>query len=136
MTMRRYQTKTDLPDNAKKVAIELLNARLADTIDVAFLTKQAHSSPNGPQCIAIHEMLDMFRKQIDTHVDTIAERVAQLGGTALGTAQDVARSTTLPPYPTDIYAIKDHLHALIERYGIVANTVRKSIEVADEVGDC
>jgi len=133
--MRKYQTKNDLPDNAKKVAIELLNARLADTIDVALLTKQAHWNLKGPQFIAIHEMLDMFRKQIDTHVDTIAERVVQLGGTALGTTQDVARSTTLPPYPTDIYAIKDHLHALIEHYGLVANTVRKSIEEADEAGD-
>ena len=133
--MRTHRTKNDLPDNAKKVAIELLNARLADGIDLALLTKQAHWNLKGPQFIAVHEMLDGFRKQIDVHVDTIAERVAQLGGTALGTTQAVAKSTTLPPYPTDIYAVKDHLHALIEHYGAVANAVRKSIDEADEAGD-
>jgi starvation-inducible DNA-binding protein len=133
--MRNHRTSIDLPDNTKKVAIQLLNARLADGIDLALLTKQAHWNLKGPQFIAIHEMLDEFRTQIDTHVDTIAERVAQLGGTALGTTQEVARTTSLPPYPTDIYAIKDHLQALIGHYGAMANATRKSIEEAEEAGD-
>src|SRR5689334_10230969 len=114
MSTRDHRTTNDLPDNAKKVAINLLNARLADTIDLALLTKQAHWNIKGPQFIAVHEMLDEFRKQVDEHVDTIAERVVQLGGTALGTVQEVAKTSTLPPYPVDIYSIKDHLQALIE----------------------
>ena len=80
-------------------------------------------------------MLDGFRTQIDEHVDTMAERVVQLGGTALGTTQTVAKASSLAPYPTNIYAIKDHLAALIERYGAVANTLRKNIDEADEAGD-
>jgi starvation-inducible DNA-binding protein len=130
-----HQTKTDLRPNTRNVAIELLNARLADVIDVALLTKQAHWNLKGPRFIGIHEMLDGCRTQIDDDVDTMAERVAQLGGTALGTAQVVAPSTTLPPYPTDIYTISGHLAALIDRYGTVANAVRKAIDTADEAGD-
>jgi starvation-inducible DNA-binding protein len=133
--MRTHPTKNDLNANAKKVAIELLNACLAEGIDLALLTKQAHWNVKGPQFIAVHEMLDGFRGQIDTHVDTMAERVVQLGGTALGTAQTVAKATSLPPYPTDIYAIKDHLAALIERYSAMANTLRRSIDEAAETGD-
>jgi starvation-inducible DNA-binding protein len=134
-TMRTHQTVNDLTANAKKAAIELLNGRLAEGIDLALLTKQAHWNVKGPQFIAVHEMLDGFRTQLDEHVDTMAERVVQLGGTALGTTQEVAKRSTLVPYPTGIYAIKDHLSALIERYGQVANAVRKSIEEADEAGD-
>jgi starvation-inducible DNA-binding protein len=130
-----HQTRNDLRPNTRTVAIELLNARLADVIDLALLTKQAHWNLKGPRFIAIHEMLDGFRTQIDDYVDTMAERVAQLGGTALGTTQVVARSTTLPPYPTDIYTISEHLSALIDRYGTVANAVRKAIDTADEAGD-
>jgi starvation-inducible DNA-binding protein len=133
--MRNHRTSNDLPDNAKKVAIDLLNARLADGIDLALLTKQAHWNLKGPQFIGVHEMLDGFRKQIDQHVDTIAERVAQLGGTALGTTQEVAKSSTLPPYPTDIYPVTDHLRALIGHYAQVANNLRKCIDEADEAGD-
>src|SRR5271166_1849697 len=133
--MQRYQSRNDLPSNAKAVSIGVLNARLADAIDLALLTKQAHWNIKGPQFIAVHEMLDGFRTQIDTGVDTMAERVVQLGGTALGTTQAVAGKTTLPPYPTDIYAIKDHLKQLITHYGLVANSVRKAIDQADEAGD-
>ena len=133
--MAEYKTQNDLSANAKSVSIGLLNARLADSIDLALLTKQAHWNIKGPQFIALHEMIDGFRTELDDHVDTIAERVVQLGGTALGTTQTVAKGTTLAPYPTDIYQSKDHLAALIERYGKAANLVRAAIEQADEAGD-
>lgn len=130
-----HQTRNDLQSNTKAVAIEILNARLADAIDLALLTKQAHWNLKGPRFIAIHEMLDGFRTQIDGYVDTMAERVVQLGGTALGTTQTVVQGTSLPPYPTDIYTINEHLAALIDRYGKVANAVRKAIDRAGEAGD-
>lgn len=129
------KTKNTLPSNAKKVSIEVLNARLADGIDLALLTKQAHWNIKGPQFIALHEMIDTFRAELDTHVDTVAERVVQLGGTALGTTQTVAAATKLEPYPTDIYKSKAHLEALVERYALAADLVRQAIEATDEAGD-
>jgi starvation-inducible DNA-binding protein len=133
--MANYQTQNDLSANAKSVSIGILNARLADSIDLALLTKQAHWNLKGPQFIALHEMIDGFRTELDEHVDTMAERVVQLGGTALGTTQAVAKATTLAPYPTDIHKTKDHLAALIDRYGRTANAVRKAIDETDNAGD-
>jgi len=133
--MATHATRNNLKSNAKKVSIELLNARLADGIDLALLTKQAHWNVKGPQFIAVHEMLDGFRTTLDGHVDTMAERAVQLGGEALGALQTVAEKTTLAPYPTGIFKTKDHLAALIERYGAAANSVRAAIDEADEAGD-
>jgi starvation-inducible DNA-binding protein len=133
--MRQHETKNDLKANAKQASIELLNARLADAIDLALITKQAHWNLKGPRFIAIHEMLDMFRGQIDEWVDTMAERVVQLGGTAVGTSQEVAKRTTVAPYSLDIYAIDEHLRALINAYATVANNIRKAIDSSDETGD-
>jgi starvation-inducible DNA-binding protein len=133
--MKTFSTRNNLPSNAKKTAIDLLNARVADCIDLALLTKQAHWNLKGKEFISVHLMLDTFRTELDEHIDTMAERVVQLGGTALGTTQVVNSGTKLNPYPTDILKIPDHLKALAERYGDAANNVRKSISEADEADD-
>jgi starvation-inducible DNA-binding protein len=134
-TKKAHETRNDLPSNSKTTAIALLNARLADSIDLALVTKQAHWNMRGPNFIAVHEMVDGFRSQLDTHVDTIAERVVQLGGVALGSTQAVAGGTSLEPYPLDLSKLDDHLHALADRYGKVANSVRGGIDALDEAGD-
>lgn len=133
--MAVHATRIDLKSNVKKASIDLLNSRLADSLDLALLTKQAHWNLKGPQFIAIHEMLDGFRATIDANVDIIAERAVQLGGMAQGTVQTVSEKTALKPYPTNISKTKDHLAALIERYGEVANSVRAAIDEAEEAGD-
>ena len=124
-----------LKSNSKAAVIDILNARLADAIDLALIVKQAHWNLKGPQFIGVHEMLDPIRAAIDVHVDVIAERVAQLDGIALGTSQIVAKSTTLEAYPTDIRKVPDHLKALAERFAALANQVREDIDATDEAGD-
>jgi len=132
---RMHKTRNHLPTNAKAVAIDLLNARLADGIDLALATKQAHWNLKGPQFIAIHEMLDAFRGEQDEWNDTMAERIVQLGGTALGTTQAVASASKLAPYPADIYAIADHLAALIDRHADFANALHANIDQCADAGD-
>jgi starvation-inducible DNA-binding protein len=132
---RMHRTRNALASNSKSTSIGLLNARLADGIDLALATKQAHWNLKGPQFIGVHEMLDGFRTAQDEWNDEMAERVAQLGGTALGTTQVVSKATSLPPYPTDVYAIADHLAALIDRYADYGNALRANIDEADEAGD-
>jgi starvation-inducible DNA-binding protein len=131
----KFKTTNNLKPNAKSVSIAALNARVADSIDLALLTKQAHWNIKGPQFIALHAMIDGFRAEIDTHVDTMAERVVQLGGIAMGTTQVVAKESRLVAYPTDISSENDHLREMIARYSQVANAVRAAIEETDEAGD-
>ncbi len=132
---RLHQTKNNTKNNAKAVSMECLEARLADSLDLGLVTKQAHWNLKGPQFIGIHLMLDKFRDEQDEWTDSIAERIVQLGGTAKGTAQEVTKRTSLQPYPTDTYRIADHLAALIERYAACANAIRQNIEDTDEAGD-
>jgi starvation-inducible DNA-binding protein len=52
--MDAIATRNDLDSNAKKASMALLNARLADAIDLGLLTKQAHWNVKGRQFIAVH----------------------------------------------------------------------------------
>ena len=130
-----HRTRNDTKGNAKQVALQTLQARLADGIDLALVIKQAHWNLKGPEFIGVHMMLDGFRDQMDDYNDKVAERITQLGGTARGTTQAVAEETKLAAYPLDIYNIGDHLAALIDRYAVYANAVRENIDETDEAGD-
>ena len=78
-----FDTRNDLPANTRTKVIELLNARLADAIDLGAQTKHAHWNVKGPNFIALHELFDKVAESVEEHIDTLAERVTALGGTAL-----------------------------------------------------
>lgn len=125
----------DLKGNTRAAMIEMLNARLADAIDLKLAVKQAHWTIRGPAFIALHELLDQIAGRMEEHGDTMAERAVQLGGLTLGTTQAVGKATSLPPYPTDITAQADHLKALRDRLAAFAKSCRTAIDAAADAGD-
>jgi starvation-inducible DNA-binding protein len=125
----------DLKSNTRATVIELLNARLADAIDLKLAVKQAHWNIRGPSFIALHELFDQIAARMEEHSDTMAERVVQLGGLAAGTTQFVAKATSLPAYPAEATVQSEHLKALRERLAAFAKACRAAIETADGAGD-
>jgi starvation-inducible DNA-binding protein len=75
-----YTTKNDLPEQTRTKLVELLNARLADAIDLQTQMKQAHWNVKGPSFIALHELFDKVNEDVEEYVDTLAERAVTLGG--------------------------------------------------------
>ncbi|HWV23788.1 MAG TPA: ferritin-like domain-containing protein, partial [Thermomicrobiales bacterium] len=60
-----HKTKINLDEKTRAASVELLNARLADGIDLALAIKQAHWNMRGPNFIAVHELMDQFRTEMD-----------------------------------------------------------------------
>lgn len=131
---RMFPTKNDLPAATRAQVAELLNARLADCIDLQTQCKQAHWNVKGPGFIGLHKLFDEINDDVEAYVDLLAERVVQLGGVAEGTARRVAGRTTLREYPmvTEGEAHVDALSSALAGFGSVA---RKAIEQVDELDD-
>jgi starvation-inducible DNA-binding protein len=130
-----YQTRIDLAPDVRATLVKLLNARLADALDLESATKQAHWNVKGPNFIALHKLFDELHSNVEEHVDTIAERITALGGIALGTVQAAARGSSLQPYPENIADGVEHLEALADRLADFGKKVRAAIGTADEAGD-
>lgn len=130
-----HPTRNDLPGKLRSKLEKLLNARLADALDLEAASKQAHWNVKGPNFIALHELFDQLHTHVEEHVDTIAERITALGGTALGTVQAVAGASSLEPYPLDISEGVQHLQELSERLADFGKKVRAAIAQTDALGD-
>lgn len=130
-----FDTRNDLPANTRSKVIELLNARLADAIDLGAQAKHAHWNVKGPNFIALHELFDKVAESIEEQIDTLAERVTALGGRARGTIASVARHSTLKPYPEDISEGLAHVDALSAALADYGAKLRAAIETADRLGD-
>jgi starvation-inducible DNA-binding protein len=130
-----YDTRNDLAAELRGRMVELLNGRLADAIDLGTQAKQAHWNVKGPNFIALHELFDQVAEHIEDQIDTLAERVTALGGTAHGTLATVSRKTTLKPYPNDIIDGAQHVDALSSAVADFGAKVRKAIDESARAGD-
>ena len=130
-----FKTKNDLPEGARTKAVELLNARLADCIDLQTQTKQAHWNVKGPHFIALHELFDKINEEVEDYVDDIAERAVQLGGIAEGTARTVAKRSSLAEYPAKAVDGRSHVEALSSALAAFGAAARKGIDESNDLGD-
>ena len=83
--------KNALSEEQQAKLIEQLNRRLADAIDLQLQSRQAYWNVKGPHFMALRELFDKVAQGVEEYANLIAEHIVQLGGTAEGTAQAVAR---------------------------------------------
>ncbi len=130
-----YKTKIDLSEKVRRSVIEILNARLADAIDLQSQVKHAHWNVKGPQFIALHELFDKISDVVLEQIDEIAERVTALAGMAEGTVTVAAKRSKLKNYPLNITAGKDHLYYLSSQLAAFGKAARAAIDDTAKLGD-
>lgn len=133
--MATFATRNNLPDDVRREAIALLNARLADCLDLYTQTKHAHWNVKGPAFIALHELYDDLATGVLAFVDLIAERATALGGVAEGTLRQAAATTHLDEYPAEAFIGTASLEALADRYAAFGASVRAGIDTTADLGD-
>ena len=130
-----HPTKNDLAETVRGKVVTLLNARLADAIDLQTQMKQAHWNVKGADFISLHELFDKINEDVETYVDDIAERAVALGGTALGTCRAVAKASTLAEYPLHIADGREHVAAVAAALAAFGKGTRAAIDQADDLRD-
>jgi starvation-inducible DNA-binding protein len=130
-----HNTRNSLPEEQRTKLVEVLNRRLADSIDLMLQAKQAHWNVNGPQFLALHTLFGQIAFGVEKYVDLLAERIVQLGGCADGTASVVARRTSLDRYPLEVADGNGHIEALATVLALYGKHVRYAIGQATDLID-
>lgn len=133
--MKPIKTRNTLPAQTRTKVAALLNARLADAVDLAAQCKQAHWNVKGPNFIALHELFDKVYEDVESAVDDIAERTVQLGHVAIGTVRTAAKNSELKEFPIGPLQGEEACEALADRLAAFGTSVREAIDAADKLGD-
>jgi starvation-inducible DNA-binding protein len=130
-----YATENDIGSGRRLELIPLLNLRLASAIDLQMQLKQAHWNVKGPNFIGLHELFDKVADAVENYVDTIAERIVQLGGIAEGTVRAASKGTRLAEYPFEIADGTAHVEAVARAVSGFAKEARDTIDEANALDD-
>ncbi|HLT30005.1 MAG TPA: DNA starvation/stationary phase protection protein Dps [Myxococcaceae bacterium] len=123
-----FRSSVDVSKEKRAGLIELLNELLANSLDLHSQAKQAHWNVKGRHFISAHELFEDVAKHTAAHSDDIAERVAALGGYALGTTRQVAQRTRLDEFAPSSLNGQDCLSELVDRLAAHATLLRAGIE--------
>lgn len=130
-----WNTHHDQPESRRVALVTLLNAQLADVVDLGLQAKQAHWNVKGPQFATLHALFDEVAAALGGFADELAERAVVLGGVAKGTAQVLAGNSRLELYPLEALSGSEHLWALSAALARTAQSSRESIHTAERTGD-
>jgi starvation-inducible DNA-binding protein len=135
LTSSMLRTRHPLSEETRQAMVELLDARLADTIALALQAKQAHWNVRGPRFLPLHQLFDTIAAHAHEWADLLAERAGSLGGLVDGTPHTVASRSGLPVYPEGLADEATHVNQIIEALSTLSARIGAAIESAGVVGD-
>lgn len=133
MTNKLRYTVPGMSESDAERVVELLQDRLNATNDLHLTLKHIHWNVVGPHFIAVHEMLDPQVDAIRGFADELAERIATLGGSPVGTPGRLVESRHWDEYSIGRATTQEHLGALDLVYAGVIEDYRKGIEELGEL---
>jgi starvation-inducible DNA-binding protein len=113
--------------------VTLLQGRLNAANDLHLTLKHVHWNVVGPHFIAVHEMLDPQVDAVRGFADDLAERIATLGGSPVGTPGRLVEARTWDEYSIGRATTQEHLGALDLVYQGVITDYRDGIKELDEL---
>jgi starvation-inducible DNA-binding protein len=120
------------PGNAEKT-VALLQDRLNSLNDLSLTLKHVHWNVTGPNFIAVHTMIDPQVEAVRLMADDLAERIAALGGSPVGTPGALVKQRSWDDYSIGRADAIAHLGALDLVYGGIIETNRAAIDKTEEL---
>ncbi|GAC69959.1 Dps family protein [Gordonia soli] len=126
-------TTPGLSGSDATTVIDALQERLSALNDLHLTLKHIHWNVVGPNFIGVHEMIDPQVELVRGYADTLAERIATLGGSPSGTAKAIEHDRSWDDYSIGRDTVQAHLAALDLVYDGFVVSHRNAIETTGKV---
>lgn len=111
----------------------ILADRLTSLIDLHLTLKHIHWNVVGSKFIAVHQMLDDHVAEVRAMADTLAERMAALGGVPRGTPAAIVEQRRWPDYKIDRASTQTHLEELDRVYAGMIEDNRRAVAELEQL---
>ena len=126
-------TANTIPAAERKASVESIQPLLASSLYMARIAKHAHWNVTGPNFIGIHRLLDEVYEAAEDWADSLAERIRGLGGTALGTPDQMIEGSLLKLKGD--YAVEnqeEYIDLVASSLGLLSKAFRVRVEALDD----
>jgi starvation-inducible DNA-binding protein len=132
-TSKLHYTVPGMSAKDAKRTVALLQDRLHACNDLHLTLKHVHWNVVGPHFIAVHEMIDPQVEAVRGFADDLAERIATLGGSPIGTPGAIVKERSWEEYSIGRATTQEHLGALDLVYQGVIASYREGISELGEL---
>ncbi|WP_122818393.1 Dps family protein [Nocardioides pantholopis] len=132
-TNKLHYTVPGIPTKDAERVVALLQGRLHACNDLHLTLKHVHWNVVGPHFIGVHEMIDPQVEAVRGFADDLAERIATMGGSPMGTPGAIVRERDWDEYSIGRASTQEHLGALDLVYQGVIKSYREGIEELGEL---
>ncbi|MBD1873945.1 DNA starvation/stationary phase protection protein [Nodosilinea sp. FACHB-131] len=121
-----------LSEQERQGVTEILNKVLADAYLLLIKTKKYHWDVVGPQFRTLHELWKEHYEALTVSIDAVAERVRQLNGYPLGTAEGFLRNASLKEHPGDLPSAQEMVKRLVNDHEQIIRNLRGFVDQTSE----
>ena len=121
-----------LTEEQRSGVSELLNKTLSNAYLLLIKTKKYHWDVTGPEFRSLHQLWEEQYEILTETIDSIAERVRQLGNFPVGTAEGFIKYGDLQEHTGDVPIAYDMVATLVDDHEHIIRSLRENVDACSE----
>jgi starvation-inducible DNA-binding protein len=121
-----------ITDQNRQAVVDLLNTVLADEYALYTKTRNYHWNVTGPHFNDLHKFFEAQYEELEAFVDEVAERARALGGRAVGSLAEFAKTTRLTEDTGAVTGATEMTRALLGDHETLVRALRADVAATAE----
>ena len=124
--------KIGIAENHLQKVNTLLSVILSDEVTLYIKTRKFHWNVAGESFMELHKLFESQYTELESIIDTVAERIGKLGGKTIGTMNEFSLLSRIVEHPNKYPIQKAMLLELLSDHEILIGELRKDIDLCSD----